>query len=210
MLISNVNINYENEVIYKDFNIEFEENKINCIIGKSGCGKTTLLNFIANDLVSKGIKVAYVFQNYNLIPWENVYNNLKFIGKQYFSSNMLDNEINRILELVDLKEFKYYYPDELSGGMKQRVNLGRALLGNFNVLLLDEPFRSLDIKCKNRIMKIINDINKKNNVTIILVTHNKDEMLCLADNIFLLGDKPVSIIDRGNREKFKSIINKII
>ena len=81
MRIENININYGNDIVYENFSIELKDNKINCIIGSSGCGKTTLLNYIANELLQKGIKISYIFQNDNLIPWKNVYSNLKLIDK---------------------------------------------------------------------------------------------------------------------------------
>lgn len=144
MLIRDINCKYGEKVIYEDFNINFDDNKINCIIGKSGCGKTTLLNNIAEILLKENRKISYVFQSDSLIPWRNIYNNLKIVIKKYLRGKELESEIDTILELVGLSEFKYYYPHELSGGMKQRVNLARALIGGPEIILMDEPFKSLD------------------------------------------------------------------
>lgn len=194
MIIENINIKYNDDIIYNSFNIEFEDKKINCIIGESGCGKTTLLNYISNLLIYRGVRFAYVFQNNRLIPWKNIYENLKIIAKKYIDKNRLDEEIDNVLDLIRLQDFKYYYPEELSGGMKQRINLARALLGNFEIILMDEPFKSLDIRCKNEMMEIIKVINKKNRSTIILVTHDKNELINLADKVFVLGEMPVKIL----------------
>ncbi|MCE9656870.1 ATP-binding cassette domain-containing protein [Clostridium celatum] len=209
MRIENININYGNDIVYENFSIELKDNKINCIIGSSGCGKTTLLNYIANELLQKGIKISYIFQNDNLIPWKNVYSNLKLIAKNNIKEDQVEIEIDKILEEVGLKEFKYYYPNELSGGMKQRVNIARALLGTFDVILMDEPFKSLDIKCKSNIISIIKDLNIKKGITIIMVTHDKEEILNLADNLFLLGNRPVQILESSKLGDFKNIIEKL-
>ncbi|WP_343009911.1 ATP-binding cassette domain-containing protein [Clostridium celatum] len=209
MRVENININYGNDIVYKNFSIELKDNKINCIIGSSGCGKTTLLNYIANELLQKGIKISYIFQNDNLIPWKNVYSNLKLIAKNNIKEDQVEIEIDKILEEVGLKEFKYYYPNELSGGMKQRVNIARALLGTFDVILMDEPFKSLDIKCKSNIISIIKDLNIKKGITIIMVTHDKEEILNLADNLFLLGNRPVQILESSKLGDFKNIIEKL-
>ena len=94
MIIDNINYKYDREIIYENFNIKFEDNKINCIVGKSGCGKTTLLNYISDRLIKENRKISYVFQNDSLIPWKNVYMNLKIVAKQYFKKDVLEKEIN--------------------------------------------------------------------------------------------------------------------
>ena len=210
MLISNINCNYEDEIIYKDFNINFDDNKINCIIGKSGCGKTTLLNYISEELLKENRRISYVFQNDSLIPWKNINNNLKIVVKKHLRGRELENELDTILGLVGLSEFKYYYPYQLSGGMKQRVNLARALIGEPEIILMDEPFKSLDIKCKKDIINIVKKFNLEKKITIILVTHDKEEILNLADTIFLLGERPVKILYEVKEKDIKNIIEKIM
>ena len=210
MLISNINCNYEDKIIYKDFNINFDDNKINCIIGKSGCGKTTLLNYISEELLKEDRRISYVFQNDSLIPWKNIYNNLKIVVKKHLRGSELENELDTILGLVGLSEFKYYYPHQLSGGMKQRVNLARALIGEPEIILMDEPFKSLDIKCKKDIINIVKKFNLEKKITIILVTHDKEEILNLADTVFLLGERPVKILYEVKEKDIKNIIEKIM
>lgn len=210
MLISNINCKYGDKIIYKDFNINFDDNKINCIIGKSGCGKTTLLNYISERLLKEDRRISYVFQNDSLIPWKNIYNNLKIVVKKYLRGRELENEVDTILGLVGLSEVKYYYPYQLSGGMKQRVNLARALIGEPEIILMDEPFKSLDIKCKKDIINIVKELNLEKKITIILVTHDKEEILNLADTVFLLGERPVKILDEVKEKDIKNIIEKIM
>ena len=210
MLISNINCNYEDKIIYKDFNINFDDNKINCIIGKSGCGKTTLLNYISEELLKEDRRISYVFQNDSLIPWKNIYNNLKIVVKKHLRGRELENELDTILGVVGLSEFKYYYPYQLSGGMKQWVNLARALIGEPEIILMDEPFKSLDIKCKKDIINIVKKFNSEKKITIILVTHDKEEILNLADMVFLLGERPVKILYEVKEKDIKNIIEKIM
>lgn len=210
MIIDNINYKYNSEIIYENFNIKFEDNKINCIVGKSGCGKTTLLNYISDRLIKENRKISYVFQNDSLIPWKNIYMNLKIVAKQYFKKDVLEKEINDILESVGLINFKFYYPNQLSGGMKQRVNLARALIGDPEIILMDEPFKSLDIKCKSDMIDIVKNLSLKKRITIILVTHDKEEILKLSDLVFLLGERPVKVLYKCKNKEIKNIIEKII
>lgn len=210
MFIDNVNIKFDNKIIYENFSIDFEDNKINCIVGASGCGKTTLLNYICDYLLKNNIKVSYVFQEDRLIPWKSIFDNLRLVIKNKHNKEDINKKIDDILNILDIKEAKFLYPDELSGGMKQKVNIARALLYDFNVLLLDEPFRSLDIKIKNSIMNLIRTISNEKEITIILVSHNKDEVKALADNIFLLDGYPTKVIIEGDRTIIDNVFSSII
>lgn len=208
MLINNINFKYGSNEIYNNFNIEFQQGKINCIIGESGCGKTTLLNYISEKLYYENKRIAYVFQEDNLIPWKNIYVNLKIVAKKYFEKSILEKEINNALVKVRLEKYKYFYPRELSGGMRQRINFSRALIGNPEVILMDEPFKSLDIKSKNNMIELIKNL-KNTDITIILVTHDINEILMLADVVYYLGGRPVEIIESAIEINIKNIIKKI-
>lgn len=208
MLINNINFKYGSNEIYNNFNIEFQQGKINCIIGESGCGKTTLLNYISEKLYYENKRIAYVFQEDNLIPWKNIYVNLKIVAKKYFEKSILEKEINNALVKVRLEKYKYFYPRELSGGMRQRINFARALIGNPEVILMDEPFKSLDIKSKNNMIELIKTL-KNTDITIILVTHDINEILMLADVVYYLGGRPVEIIESAIGINIKNIIKKI-
>ena len=208
MLINNINFKYGSNEIYNNFNIEFQQGKINCIIGESGCGKTTLLNYISEKLYYENKRIAYVFQEDNLIPWKNIYVNLKIVAKKYFEKSILEKEINNALVKVRLEKYKYFYPRELSGGMRQRINFARALIGNPEVILMDEPFKSLDIKSKNNMIELIKNL-KNTDITIILVTHDINEISMLADVVYYLGGRPVEIIESAIGINIKNIIKKI-
>lgn len=208
MLINNINFKYGSNEIYNNFNIEFQQGKTNCIIGESGCGKTTLLNYISEKLYYENKRIAYVFQEDNLIPWKNIYVNLKIVAKKYFEKSILEKEINNALVKVRLEKYKYFYPRELSGGMRQRINFARALIGNPEVILMDEPFKSLDIKSKNNMIELIKNL-KNTDITIILVTHDINEILMLADVVYYLGGRPVEIIESAIGINIKNIIKKI-
>ena len=210
MFIKDVNVKYDNKVIYNNFTIEFEDEKINCIVGASGCGKTTLLNCICEKLIKKNIKVAYVFQEDRLLPWKNIFDNLKLVIKSKCGKEEVNNRIEDILNVLEISETKFLYPNELSGGMKQKVNISRALIYDFDVLLLDEPFRSLDMKIKNKVIDLIRTINKEKKITIILVSHDKDEIKSLTDRVFLLKGSPVEIIEKGNKTIIDNIFSSII
>lgn len=207
MLINNINFKYGSNEIYNNFNIEFQQGKVNCIIGESGCGKTTLLNYISEKLYYENKRIAYVFQEDNLIPWKNIYVNLKIVAKKYFEKSILEKEINNALVKVRLEKYKYFYPRELSGGMRQRINFARALIGNPEVILMDEPFKSLDIKSKNNMIELIKNL-KNTDITIILVTHDINEILMLADVVYYLGGRPVEIIESAIGINIKNIIKK--
>lgn len=209
MIIKNINFKYNDNEIYKNFNIEFKRGKINCIIGKSGCGKTTLLNYISQKYCFENKKIAFVFQNDNLIPWENIYVNLKIIAKQYFDKEKIEKEIDKILKDIGLIEFKNSYPNELSGGMRQRINFARALIGSPDIILMDEPFKSLDIKSKHEMINLVMELRKKSIVTIILVTHSIDEIIKLSDIVYLLGGRPVRILETEEGVKIKNIVENL-
>ncbi|GAA3661224.1 ABC transporter ATP-binding protein [Asaccharospora irregularis] len=201
--IKNINKTYGNKVIFRDFEIDFYRDKVNCIIGKSGCGKTTLLNIISGVIKSdiedfetlERFKLSYIFQEDRLIQWLTVEENIKLIGKKYYDESVIDSVCDKYLELVGIGEYKKYYPQMLSGGIRQRVNIARAFICPSKVIIMDEPFKSIDAKNKKMIIERLKEIFKKEKRTAIFVTHDIEEALLLADKIFILGDSPVNIKD---------------
>lgn len=201
--IKNINKTYGNKVIFRDFEIDFYRDKVNCIIGKSGCGKTTLLNIISGVIKSdiedfetlERFTLSYIFQEDRLIQWLTVEENIKLIGKKYYDESVIDSVCDKYLELVGIGEYKKYYPQMLSGGIRQRVNIARAFICPSKVIIMDEPFKSIDAKNKKMIIERLKEIFKKEKRTAIFVTHDIEEALLLADKIFILGDSPVNIKD---------------
>ena len=199
--IENINKSYDDNIIFNDFKINFYENKINCILGKSGSGKTTLLNIISgitqNDTDNfKGIDnlgISYIFQDDRLIDWLTVEDNIKLVVKKYYDEKEIDELCEKYLKLVDIYEYKEYYPQMLSGGIRQRVNIARAFIYPSKLIMMDEPFKSIDIKNKLMIMENFKNILEKDNRTVLFVTHDIDEALYLGDKVFVLGDRPLKI-----------------
>ena len=218
--IRNLNKSYENEEIFKNFNLDFYDEKVNCIIGNSGCGKSTLLNIIAglteiqNGEIS-GVSlsdISYVFQEDRLIEWLTVKENLELALKKYFDNSILDGKVDEVLKLVGIYDIKNKYPSALSGGMKQRVNIARAFGKPSKLILMDEPFKSLDYKLKYTIIDEFKNLLNKEKRMVILVTHDLDEAIYFRGNIIVFGNKPVQIKGIFNKDldKCKNEILEII
>lgn len=191
--VSNLQKSFGKLKTIDDISFELFEGESIAFLGPSGCGKTTLLRIIVG--LEKSFdgrieryfsKVGYVFQESRLIPWKNVFENLTFICNDEW-------KVNSMLKTFKLEKFGQYLPSKLSGGMRQRVNLARALLSDPDVLFLDEPFASLDVHTK---LSIINDIieRRNTNISMLLVTHDIREAMLLSDRIILLSDKPSKVI----------------
>lgn len=190
--INHLYFDIANTSIVKDFSLKLYAKDIIVLLGPSGCGKTSILNIIAKikepsygniKLYTKSI--SYVFQEPCLIPFYSVMKNLKLACK--------DTQESEILSLLIKLNFAYQdmqkYPHELSGGMKARVNIARALLKNSNLLLLDEPFVGINYELKNFLFDFLINHIKSNYKSAILVTHDRLEALKLADKIYILDEK---------------------
>jgi NitT/TauT family transport system ATP-binding protein len=185
------------------FNVQDKE--FVCILGSSGCGKTTLLRLIAGlDTAESGSiilggekmrgtnpKVGMVFQEYSLFPWRTVIDNIAFgLEMQGISRDERYRIADRYLNLVNLVQFRDSYPSELSGGMRQRVAVARALALDPVLLLMDEPFGALDAQTRNMLQKELLDIWEATKKTIIFITHSVDEAVFLSDRIIVLTPRP--------------------
>lgn len=187
----------------KDFSFEIKENTITAIIGPSGCGKSTLLNIIGNledkttgeiNFKNNKDKIGYMFQNDCLFPWLNILDNC-LIGlkiKKELTEEKKEYVIN-LLNNYGLKDFIYSYPNNLSGGMRQRVALIRTLATNPDILLLDEPFSALDFETRQLVSDDVYKIIKKEHKTTIMITHNIEEAIAMADTVIVLTKRPSTI-----------------
>ena len=215
-----LNKSYAEEGIFKNFSLQLSDDKINCIIGPSGCGKTTFLNILAGLIeyesgslngISKN-DISYIFQEDRLIEWLTVKENLQITLKKYYKKSSLDDEIENLLDIVGIKSVEDKYPDELSGGMRQRVNIARAFGKPSKILLMDEPFKSLDYKLKYTIIDEFKNILNKNKRLVILVTHDLEEAVYFNGRIFVFGSKPVKVLKtfETNLQNAKSEILDLI
>lgn len=179
--------------------------KFVCIVGTSGCGKTTLLNVVAglqrpssgqillggNPVVGPGKERAMVFQTAALLPWRNVMRNVTYgLEIQGYSPKQARHLAGEMIDLVGLSGFDESYPRELSGGMQQRVNLARALVTKPDLLLMDEPFASLDAQTREFMQTEIERIWRQTGQTTLFVTHTIDEAVFLADEIIVMSNRP--------------------
>ena len=209
--VKNLTCSYEQKTIFDNFDVTFEQGKINVILGGSGVGKTTLLNAIAGIKSYEGQiegcegGVSYIFQKDRLIPSISVYKNLDLILKGVVKDKA---ERKRMIEqtAVDLEIFDVLksLPSEISGGQAQRVSMARAFLYPSDVMLLDEPFKALDTALKTRLIKQFAALQEKKNNTVVFVTHAIDECLLLADDYFVFDDAPVKIVLQGKINSKKS------
>ncbi|EGT3616254.1 ABC transporter ATP-binding protein [Clostridium perfringens] len=197
----NIEKSFNNKKLYNNFSLIFEHKKVNCILGKSGCGKSTLLNIISGleefqlgEIIGVPSKLSYIFQEDRLIEWKSIYRNMELPLLKFYKKDKRREKIKKILKELELDDYIDNFPKELSGGMRQRLNIARALLYEGDLILMDEPFKSLDEDSKENVIKIFNEVHLEKNNTVIMVTHDIKEALDLADNIFVLGDKPVNLI----------------
>ncbi|BEP29159.1 ABC transporter ATP-binding protein [Helicovermis profundi] len=209
--IENLNKNYNEKVIFNKFNLSIKKDIITVILGPSGCGKTTLLNLLSKiDLDYKGSininsdKLSYVFQEDRLLPWLNVKENIMFVNDK-----LTEKKINDILKDLNLEKEINSYPQKLSGGMKQRVSIARAYSYDSKIMLMDEPFKSLDILLKKDLLGKLAALWDKNRNSIILVTHDPLVASLLADRIVFLSKSPVKILgeielDLDKKLRFKN------
>lgn len=172
------------------------------LLGPSGCGKSTLLRMIAGldrptrgrvDVSAGG--VGYVFQDAHLLPWRNVIDNVALpLELARLPANQRDDRAAEALNLVGLSEFGAMYPAQLSGGMRMRVSLARALVGRPNLLLLDEPFAALDEITRQQLDDLLRGLWQRTGMTILFVTHSIQEAAYLADRVIVLSRRPARVM----------------
>jgi nitrate ABC transporter ATP-binding subunit len=176
-----------------------------CMIGASGCGKSTLLRIIAGfeepttggvfidgkPVTGPGSDRGMVFQDYALFPWMTVRQNISFGPRQrHLAREEIDKTADEFVRMVGLERFADRYPNQLSGGMKQRVAIARVLANNANILLMDEPFGALDALTREQLQNELLQIWKRTGVTTIFVTHSVEEAVLLADRIVVMSAGP--------------------
>jgi NitT/TauT family transport system ATP-binding protein len=197
--------NGEPTLALDDFNLSVEKKEFVSIVGPSGCGKTTFLllvagleRFTSGDLTLEGLPVlgpdpahAIVFQEYLLFPWRTVWQNVEF-GPEVrgFTKRKRRQLVEKYLRLVGLEGFERRYPHELSGGMKQKAAIARALCNEPKVLLMDEPFASLDALTRETLQQELLNIWQQTEATVLFVTHSITEAVYLSDRVVVLSPRP--------------------
>ncbi len=212
---------YGDNVIYDNLNLEIEEGKITCVLGESGAGKTTLLNMLAGLTDYKGTidnipsKISYIFQQEKLLNNLTVKQNLEFVlnEEEFF-------KIDKYLDKVELLDKKNRYPDELSGGERKRVEIARAFAYDSSILLMDEPFSSLDTALKIRLVNNFVSLWQENKKTTIFVTHDVEMATMLSQRIIIIEKGKIIFdidVDESLPRKYgaltqikEQILNKIL
>jgi len=196
----------------KDVNLKINQGEFISLIGHSGCGKSTVLNIVAGlyqassggvilkntEVNEPGPERAVVFQNHSLLPWLSAYQNVELAVKQVFAGKMNKTEmkqwIEHNLQLVHMDHAMHKRPGEISGGMKQRVGIARALAMQPEVLLMDEPFGALDALTRAHMQDSLMEIQSQLNNTVIMITHDVDEAVLLSDRIVMMTNGPSATV----------------
>lgn len=192
---------YDGLPIFSNFNLEVEKHEIVAIVGPSGCGKSTLLNLIAGistvekrsgyegEIENQAKKTGYVFQEDRILPWLTVYENIRIVRKKED-----EKRIRELIAQVKLEGFEDYYPGQLSGGMRQRCGIARAFYYGSELLLMDEPFKSLDYHLRMDMLKNLKQLWNAQKPSVIFVTHDIEEAIMIADRIVVLKNRPATVV----------------
>lgn len=199
LIVDDVSVNFGAITVFEHLSISIYEGEFVAVVGPSGCGKTTLLNLLSQFLrpsagnVRSAGRIRMVYQHDSLFPWQTVRENILMGLRALKDESERDQQLADMLHLIKLEGFADHYPHQLSGGMRQRVELARALIGNTDILLLDEPFSSLDyltrIRMRNELARMLIQLPR----TVVLVTHDIEEAAQLADRVIVLSDRPARV-----------------
>ena len=194
-----------NIIALKNIDIKIKKKEFVCIVGPSGCGKTTLMNIIGGLINAEGKEIylnekkmdteqnlGYVFQTSRLLPWLTLNENIKLVCKE--TNFRIEKRIQSLLRSFELEEFGNAYPNTISGGMRRKVSLARAFVNNPDILLMDEPFISLDQPTSEMLYRVLKDYWNKHPTIVLLITHNLKEALLLGDRILFFSKRPGTVV----------------
>lgn len=201
IIFKNFSFSYPDKEIYKNFNTVFQGGKINVVLGASGVGKTTLLNALTGlsgfdgEIENMPKNVSYIFQSDRLVKTISVEKNLDFVLKNAIPDKTArKNAIYDMAKLLEISDVLKRLPTEISGGQAQRVQMARAFLYPSEVMLLDEPFKGLDVSLKTRLIKKFLELWGRDGRTVVLVTHDVYDALLMGDKVFVLSGSPADIV----------------
>lgn len=201
IIFKNFSFSYPDKEIYKNFNAVFFGGKINVVLGASGVGKTTLLNALTGlsgfdgEIENMPKNVSYIFQNDRLVKTISVEKNLDFVLKNAICDKTArKNAIYDMAKLLEISDVLKRLSTEISGGQAQRVQMARAFLYPSEVMLLDEPFKGLDVSLKTRLIKKFLELWGRDGRTVVLVTHDVYDALLMGDKVFVLSGSPADIV----------------
>ena len=197
--IEDGSVSFRSCEVFRAFSVEISRGEFVAVVGPSGCGKTTLLNLFSGFLKPSAGRVLcsgsvrMVHQHDSLFPWQTAAQNIALGLRDLSSEAERARQLTEMLRLIGLEDFAGHYPHQLSGGMRQRVELARALAGDTDILLLDEPFSSLDYLTRLRMRRELARMLEELPRTVVLVTHDIEEAAQLADRIVVLSERPARI-----------------
>jgi NitT/TauT family transport system ATP-binding protein len=197
--IHEASVSFGSVEVFHQISLGISRGEFVAVVGPSGCGKTTLLNLFsgylkpsAGSVICAG-SMRMVYQHDSLFPWQTASQNIALGLRELNGEEQRERQLKQMLSLINLEEFAGHYPHQLSGGMRQRVELARALAGDTDILLLDEPFSSLDYLTRLRLRRELARMLEELPRTVVLVTHDIEEAAQLADRILVLSDRPARI-----------------
>ena len=216
LVVEGVSKTYDDLLVLNQIDLTADEGQIVCIIGPSGCGKSTLLRLMggleepsSGNIKTRGAPpsdclnaLTFIFQDFSLLPWRTVESNISLVLEDHPISNKEKQEIiNSVLQRTNLSEFSKRWPRELSGGMKQRVGIARALAVNPSILLMDEPLSALDSQTSEILLNDLIDLWDKQRFTSIYITHNLSEAIRIGHKIVVMSRRPGEVRETVNIEK---------
>lgn len=227
--LKNISHSYGTKKVLKNLNLNIEANKLTCLLGSSGCGKTTILRLIAglevpqngkilvnNKVYTENSKIiispekrnlGFVFQDLALWSHFSVYKNIAF-GLEEKKEKNVKEKVFEILNFFEIEEHSNKFPHQLSGGQQQLVAISRSLVLKPEILLMDEPLANLDVKIKRKILEHINNLKQKFNTTIVYVTHDHREAFAISDNIVIFNEGKIE--DEGTVKQIKNSDNEYV
>jgi len=197
--LDNISHGYGEVSVLQNLNLTVKPGEFVVLVGPSGCGKTTLLNILSGYLkprsgsVQREGIIRTVYQHDGLFPWLTVRENISMGLRLIENKSQHENELRELIELIHLQGFEDHYPHQLSGGMRQRVELARVIAGDSDILLMDEPFSALDYQTRLRMRQELVRLLEKRPRTVVFVTHDIEEAVQLADRVLVLSDRPTLI-----------------